>query len=85
MNINLVGGLTTVWFETCLKSIVFLVDVEHRTEHFLLSTGDNVTAAKLLCHLSLFFFMFLVGAQGRERGRRFWKDFKDDPEGDGTI
>jgi len=59
--------------------------VEHRTEQFLLSTGDNVTAAKPLCHLSLFFFMFLVGAQGRERGRRFWKDFEDDSERDGAI
>ena len=37
------------------------------------------------CVLSLIFFTFLVGEQGRERGRRFWKDFKDDPERDGTI
>jgi len=49
------------------------------------STGDNVSEAKILCLLPFFFFTFLVGAQGRERGRRFWKDFKDDPERDGTI
>ena len=50
-----------------------------------MSTSDNVGAAKILCFVSLFFCTFLVGAQGRERGRRFWKDFKDDPERDGTI